>query len=344
MSRPLRIALVAPVAVAVPPPRSGSIEVLTAHLADGLAARGQDVTLFATGDSTTRATLSATFPRGYRVDPAFWPWELCELFNLAHAVERAAEFDVIHCQSEYYPMSLAFERLASRPLLHSVHYVPGPAEVAMWTRYPTARFVAVSETQARRLEGMDVVATIHHGLDPDVFTFRETADDYVLFLGRFTEGKGARQAIDIAAAAGLKLVLAAQANDYYRSAIEPLVDGERVVYAGEVSGAEKVALLGGARALVYPVQAAESFGLVLVEAMMCGTPVAAIDTGAVREVVEDGVTGIVAAALADVPAILPRAMALDRRQVRARAVARFSVARMVDAYLEVYRRLAECRR
>jgi glycosyltransferase involved in cell wall biosynthesis len=340
MSRPLRIALVAPVAVSVPPPRSGSIEVLTAHLADGLTARGQDVTLFATGDSTTRATLSPTFPRGYREDPAFWPWELCELFNLSAAVDRAAEFDVIHCQSEYYPMSLAFEPLASRPLLHCVHYIPGPAEVAMWTRYPAATFVAVSETQARRLEGMTVVATIHHGLDPDVFSFRESPDDYVLFLGRFTEGKGARQAIDIARAAGLRIRLAAQANDYYRTAIEPLVDGDRVVYAGEVSGAEKVALLGGARALVYPVQAAESFGLVLVEAMMCGTPVAALDAGAVREVVEDGVTGIVVPALEDLPAALPQAMALDRRRVRERAVARFGVARMVDAYLAVYRALA----
>lgn len=340
MTARLRVAVVAPVATTVPPPRSGSIELLTAHLTDGLLARGHDVTLFATGDSTTRATLQAAFPRGYRDDAALWPWELCELMNLAAAIERADEFDVIHCQSEYYPMSLAFGRLTRTPVVHTVHYSPAESEVAIWRRYPDQPFIAVSAAQAARLSGLRVVGMVHHGVDTDALPYQAVPGDYLLFLGRFIEGKGVGDAIRIAQRAGLPLHLAAEANDYYREAIAPLVDGTRVVYAGEVTGPAKAALLGGARALLYPVQKAEPFGLVLAEAMACGTPVAALDTGAVRELVDDGVTGGIFATVDALVDGLPGVMALDRAAVRAAAVSRFGLARMVDAYAAIYASLA----
>lgn len=334
---PLRVAQVAPVATSVPPPRSGSIEAMTSHLTEGLVARGHAVTLFATGDSTTRATLHATWPRGYRDDLELWTWELCELMNVAAAVERAGAFDVIHCQSEYFPMSLAFSRLVATPMVHTVHYAPSPEEVALWRRYPDAPFVAISHEQARRLEGLRVVGTVHHAVDTDAFAFTPAPADYLLFLGRFTEGKGVREAIEIAHRSGLRLVLAAEANDYYREVVAPLVDGTRVVYAGEVHGDHKVRLLGGARALLYPLQKAEPFGLVLPEALACGTPVAAIGLGAVREIVEDGITGGVYDTVDALVAGLPDVLALDRVEVRRSAVARFGLARMVDAYVDVYR-------
>jgi glycosyltransferase involved in cell wall biosynthesis len=336
----LRIALVAPVATSVPPPKSGSIETLTALLANGLVARGHEVTLFATGSSSTAASLHATFVRGYREDDSLWPWELCELFNLAAALERAARFDVIHAQSEYAPMSLAFAELATVPLVHTVHYAPDAVEVALWSRYPRAPFIAVSEEQRRRLAGLNVVATVHHAVDTSAFPFRETPEDYLVFLGRFTEGKGVLPAIAIAREAGMRLVLAADPNEYFRETVEPLVDGDRVVFAGELSHGEKAALLGGARALLYPVQADEPFGLVLAEAMACGTPVAALGRGAVPELVDDGVTGGVFQSEEALAAGLPRVLALDRAQVRAAAVSRFGVDRMVDAHVEVYARLA----
>ncbi|MEP7116429.1 MAG: glycosyltransferase family 4 protein [Acidobacteriota bacterium] len=336
MSRRLRIAHVTPVATAVPPPLSGSIETMASLLTEGLVARGHQVTLFAPGTSRTSAELRATFPRGYREEPSMWPWELCEMFNLSRAFESAGTFDLIHCQSEYAPYSLAFGPLVSTPVLHTVHHSPTPDEVAIWRTYPDAPFVALSEQQAQRLTGLDVAAVIPHGLDMSRFVFRAQPEDYLLFLGRFIESKGVVLAIEAARRTGHRLLLAAQENDYYRQVVAPLVDGDRVVYVGEVGHDEKVALVGGARALVYPVQSAEPFGLVLTEALACGTPVAAFDTGAVREVVDDGVTGGVFTSLEALVAGLPQVLALDRAVVRAVAVERFSADRMIDAYVAAY--------
>ncbi|PYR49692.1 MAG: glycosyltransferase family 4 protein [Acidobacteria bacterium] len=342
--QPLRIAHVGPVATTIPPPRSGSVETMTSLLTEGLVARGHDVTLFATGDSRTKAKLHALYQHGYNSDPNMWPWELYEMFNLSAAVERAAAFDVIHYQSRYYPLSLAFGRLSPTPIVQTVHHKPSAQEVALWSGYPDAAFVAISGEQARCLSGLNVVATILHGIDTDRFVYCDQPEDYVLFLGRFAEGKGVRQAIDIARALGLRLLLAAEPNPYYWEHVAPFVDGKQVVYVGEVDFDAKVRLYGGARALLYPVQADEPFGLVLAEAMACGTPVAALDRGAVREIVEDGVTGIVYRDLEQMIDQFDRVLALARHEVRRQAVASFGVDRMVDAYLAVYRRLVEARR
>jgi glycosyltransferase involved in cell wall biosynthesis len=339
IERPLRIAQVAPVATSIPPIKSGSIETMTALLSDGLVSRGHDVTLFATGNSVTTAALHATYPRGYTEDDSLWPWELCELFNVAAAVERAAAFDIIHCQAEYYPMSLAYSRVCSTPLLHTLHHAPSQPEVDLWSRYPEAPFVAVSCYQRLLLNGLDVVATIHHAVDTDVFAFRADPEDYLLFLGRFTPGKGVVDAIEAARRTGMRLVVAAAENEYYREVVAPLVDEQGVAYVGEVDRGTAARLLAGARALIYPVQAAEPFGLVLAEAASCGTPVAALNRGAVPEIVDEGITGGVFETLDALVAGLPRVLSLDRRRVRARAVERFGVDRMVDDYLAVYERL-----
>lgn len=338
---PLRIAQVAPVATTIPPPKSGSVEQMTSLLTEGLVARSHDVTLFATGDSTTSATLSSVFSHGYWHDQQMWPWELYEMLNLAAAVERAREFDIIHYQAAYYPISLAFTRLSPAPIVQTLHHSPSATEVALWARYPEAPFVAISREQARLLSGANVVATVLHSVDTDRFVFREVPDDYLLFLGRFSEGKGVLQAIEVARRAGLRLILAAAEVAYYRETIAPHVDGVNVVYAGEADFAAKVHLYGGARALLYPVQAREPFGLVLAEAMACGTPVIALDRGAVREVVDEGVTGLVVESLDQMVHELPRVFALDRRRVRQHAVSRFGVDRMVDEYLAAYRRIVE---
>jgi glycosyltransferase involved in cell wall biosynthesis len=343
VARALRIAQVAPVAQSVPPAKSGSIETITALLVDGLVTRGHHVTLFATGSSTTSARLHATFDRGYCEDPSIWPWELCELFNLAAAVEQGDAFDVIHYQAEYSPLSLALSRLSAAPLLQTLHHSPTAEEVAFWSRYPHAPFVAVSENQARALDGLAVVAVIPHAIDTAAYEYRARPDDYLLFLGRFSEGKGVLQAVATARRTNMRLILAGAENEYYRDAVEPLVDQDQIVYAGEVGPLEKNMLLGGARALLYPVQSGEPFGLVMAEAMACGTPVAALDRGAVREVVDDGATGCVFDSLDALVEGLPRVLRLDRGRVRARAVERFNADRMIDAYESVYARLAASR-
>lgn len=335
--QPLRIAHVAPMATSVPPPRSGSVQTMTSLLTEGLVARGHDVTLFAPGDSTTAARLHALSPHGYWHDPTMWPWEMYELLNISAAIERAAQFDVIHYEAGYYPMSMAFTRISPTPVSQTIHHAPSEAEVSLWRQYPDAPFIAISAEQARRLSGLNVVAIVPHGIDTDHFAFSATPDDYVLFLGRFTPGKGPVQAIEIARKAGLRLLLAAADEQYYREAVAPHVDGTQVVYVGELDFDAKVRLYGGARALLYPVQSAEPFGLVLAEAMACGTPVAALDRGAVREIVDDGVTGGIFADETAMAAGLDEVMRLDRRRVRERAVERFGVMPMVDGYVRAFR-------
>jgi glycosyltransferase involved in cell wall biosynthesis len=223
--------------------------------------------------------------------------------------------------------------------VQTLHHSPSPAEVALWSRYQEVPFVAVSKEQAQLLTGVNVVGTVLHGIETDRFTFRETPDDYVLFLGRFTEGKGVLPAIEAARRAGILLVLAAADEAYYREKVASLVDGKTVVYHGEADFEAKVKLYGGARALLYPIQAGEPFGLVLAEAMACGTPVAALDRGAVSEIVDEGTTGMIFQNLDELVAGLPRVCALDRQRVHARAVQRFSGARMASEYEAVYRKV-----
>jgi glycosyltransferase involved in cell wall biosynthesis len=341
--RPLRIAHVAPVATSVPPPKSGSVQTMTSLLTEGLVARGHQVTLFAPGDSKTSATLHALYPRGYWHDDTMWPWEMYEMLNIAAAVERARDFDIIHYEASYYPMSLAFTRLSPTPVVQTLHHAPRPSEVALWQRYPEAPFIAISQEQARLLSGLNVAGIVLHSVETDRFTFNDQPDDYLLFLGRFTEGKGVLGAIEIARRVGMRLLLAAAEDAYYREQVAPLVDGRQIVYIGEADFATKVKLYGGARALLYPVQAGEPFGLVMAEAMACGTPVAALDRGAVCEVVDDNITGMVFPDIDQLVTGLNRVLELDRHIVHRRAVEKFGVDRMVDEYVAIYGRIAGVR-
>jgi glycosyltransferase involved in cell wall biosynthesis len=333
----LRIAQIAPIAHPVGPGAGDSIEQLVWLLCEGLVERGHDVTLFATGDSSTSARLASAYPRGYEQDEALWDWRLHESVHAAAAFERAHEFDVIH--SHAYHFAVPFTRLVDTPVVHTNHVDLDPDVLDAYRRYPEAHVVAVSDWQRSTLPGVSVTV-IHHGIDTDAFPFSADAGPYLLFLGRMIADKGPLEAVRIARALPMPLVLAGRGSDYFEAEIRPLIDGEEVRYAGWVGADERAALLRGAGALLLPLTYPEPFGLVMIEAMACGTPVLACSIGAVPEIVEPGLTGWHAPTPAALAERVPAALSLDRARVRARAVERFDCRRMVDRHEALYARLA----
>lgn len=335
----MRIAQIATVGYPVRGDSAGSIETVVWTLAEQLVARGHEVTVVGTADSRTSARLLAVLERGYvSADPPIGDWIGCEWMNLCAAVARAGEFDVLHSHAYLYGLPLT--PLAGRPFVHTTHVLASRDNAEMARRFPAAHVTAISGYQWRAFPQARLLATVHHGLDPDRFPAGERPGGYLCFLGRFVPGKGPTLAIELARRAGLPLLLAGARTPYFTEVVEPRLDPGVARWVGPVHGADKAALLAGAAALVYPVEEPEPFGLVLVEAMLAGTPVAALDRGAVPELVESGVTGYHAPDLAALAARLPEVMALDRRQVRARAEKRFSAARMADDYLVAYGRIA----
>ena len=342
MSDKLRIAQVAPIAGPVTPDYTGSIEQLVWRLTEELVRRGHEVTLFATGDSRTSAALHAVYARGHNDDGDLWNWEFHEILHAAAAFERAGDFDVIHSHTYHY--ALPFTRLVQTPVVHTYHILPDDDVARSYARYPEAQVTAISHYQRRFFKDSADVGVIHHGIDTDAFPFNPArGGGYLLFLGRLIPDKGPVEAIHLARRVGMRLILAGPCDDseeYFHSEVGPLLDGREVEYVGPVSLRERNALLADAAALVYPILAPEPFGLVLIEAMACGTPVAALDLGAVPELVDDGVTGACAPDLDALAGRLPATLALDRARIRRVAVARFDCRRMVDDYVALYQRLA----
>lgn len=335
----LRIAQIAPIANPVGPGTGESIEQLVGLLSDELVRRGHSVTVFATGDSITAAELDALYERGYEHDNELWDWHFHETMNAAHAFERAADFDLIHSHS--YHFALPYTRLVSTPVLHTYHVEVGPDVLDAYRRYPEACLVAISSFQRSTLGDSTRLPMVHHGIDTDSFPLSDRGGDHLVYLGRMIEDKGPHQAVRVARELGMELVLAGPGGDFFDTHVRPLVDGEQVRYIGPVGPAERNDLLAGAAALLYPLVYPEPFGLAMVEAMACGTPVAAVGIGAVPEIVEPGVTGALADSVDGLADAVPRALELDRTRVAARARERFDYRRMVDDYEALYRRLTE---
>jgi glycosyltransferase involved in cell wall biosynthesis len=325
----MRIGLVSTLATRVRQRGSGSIEGLVWLLSRELTALGHEVTVFAVAGSEPCGELVATLPGVYGMDNSPDDWHVCEWVNLCQAVAQSERFDVLH--SHAYLWSLPLEPLARAPLVHTTHICPDADAARLWSMQPGACVTALSHYQWCAYPQFRPAAVIHHGVDATQFTFRPEPEDYVCFLGRFTPGKGPLAAIAAARELGLPLLLAGPRNDYFTRQVEPLVDGRAVRYLGAIGGPERDRLLGGARALLYPIAAPEPFGLVPAEGMMCGTPVAAVRLGAVPEVVEEGATGVSAASAGEFPEAVKQAMELDRRRVRERAEARFSARRILQA-------------
>jgi glycosyltransferase involved in cell wall biosynthesis len=339
----MRIAQIAPLAESVPPKLYGGTERVAAWLIDELVALGHEVSLFASGDSGTRGKLRPVWPRALRLgrprsDPAAAMTALLEA--VAH---HAREFDVIHAHIDWLHLPL-LSRL-DIPFLTTTHGrldLPGLRDVV--GNFPRAAFVSISDNQRLPLNGAKWLGTVYHGLPATMFRPSFQPGSYLAFLGRLTADKGPEQAIRIAKAAGMPLRIAAKLprveRGYFKDRLEPHIDGEQIQLTGEVTDATKEGFLAGATALLFPIDWPEPFGLVMIEAMACGTPVVAFRSGSVPEVIDDGLTGFIVDGEEQAVEAIKRLRELDRRQVRKRFEQRFAAKRMAQDYLEFYRQLA----
>jgi glycosyltransferase involved in cell wall biosynthesis len=343
----MRIALVAPLHESVPPRLYGGTERIVSYLTEGLVELGHEVTLFASGDSHTSARLIPGRERALRLDPRPLKSETAaHLAMLADVRNRADEFDIIHFHLSHFLHFSFFENMPGKTVTTPHGRLDYVDLAPAYERFPRFPLISISRSQRSGLAKANWLATIHHGLPIGLYqpTFEPATDEpYLAFLGRFSRDKRPDRAIDIALRSGLKLKLAAKIGDddraYFHETIEPLIDGNRIDYIGEIAEDEKAEFLGNAAGLLFPIDWPEPFGLAAIEAMACGTPTIAWNCGALPEVIDQGVTGFIVdsrdAAVAAVPALLQ----LDRRKVRAVFDKRFSANRMARDYLNAYARL-----
>ena len=335
----MRIAMLAPIAWRTPPRHYGPWELVTSLLTEALVERGVDVTLFATLDSITAGTLDGVVPAPYNEDPSV-DAKVWEFRHLAHVFEQADRFDIIHNQADF--PAHAFSRLTRTPIVTTIHGFSSDRILPMYLPYrDRVHFVAISA--ADRHPALDYAATIHHGIRVDDFPFDPEGSEDLLFFGRIHPDKGAREAIAAARASGRVLHLYGVVQDeaYYRREVEPANDGRAIRYHGPVGGERRLQALGAARALLHLISFDEPFGLSVVEAMACGTPVIAFNRGSMPELIEHGVTGFLVDTLDEAIRAIERAETIDRARVRQIARDRFSVDRMADAYLDLYRRILD---
>ena len=339
----MRIAQIAPLYEAVPPKLYGGTERVVSFLTEELVALGHEVTLFASGDSVTTAHLIAVWPEALRLDPGIRD-SIAPHMLLMEAVRRhAGEFDVLHFHNEYWPFSL-FSRQRT-PFLTTMHgRLDLPELCATLERFPDVPLVSISDAQRLALPGAHFIGTVLHGLPADLLSPQPAQAGYLAFLGRMSPEKGPERAIRIARACGLPLRMAAKVDKadqaYFDAVIRPLLGEGGAELVGEINDAQKPAFLGGALALLMPIDWPEPFGLVMIEAMACGTPVVATGRGAVPEIIEDGVSGFIVADEAEAVAAVGRLGQLSRATVRARFEARFTARRMAEDYVALYGTLA----
>jgi glycosyltransferase involved in cell wall biosynthesis len=341
-ARPLRIAQVAPLYESVPPKLYGGTERIVSYLTEELIEQGHHVTLFASGDSRTSAELVAPCEQAIRLDDNAPDAAALHVLMLEQLNQHAYDFDIIHFHTEH--IQLPFARRQATPCLVTLHGrldVPGLAE--LYEEFRDVPVVSISNAQREPLPGARWQATVYHGLPANLHCCGLEPEGYLAFLGRIAPEKGVDRAIEIAQRAGVPLKIAAKVDpadqEYFAREIEPRIDGTSVQLVGEINESQKTAFLGKARALLFPIDWPEPFGLVMIESMACGTPSIAFRRGSVPEVIDEGVTGFIVESIDDAVAAVGRTESLDRRRCRQVFENRFSAARMADDYYRIYQEL-----
>ncbi|MGY4799919.1 glycosyltransferase family 4 protein [Teichococcus aerofrigidensis] len=343
----MRIAQIAPLFEAVPPKLYGGTERVVSSLTEELVAMGHDVTLFASGDSVTAARFAAMRGEALRLDPTVKDWVAHYMRMVEQVAQRAGEFDVIHSHIDYFPLGLLDRQRT--PFLTTLHgRLDLPEFKMIYETYGHTPYVSISDHQRLPIPDLNWVRTVLHGMPKDRLTPQPVDQSYFAFLGRVSPEKGLDKAIRIAARAGVTLKVAAKIDSadraYYEREIAPLLGQGHVEFIGEISDCQKPDFLSGAHALLFPIDWPEPFGLVMIEAMACGTPVIAMRRGSVPEVMEDGLTGFIVENEDEAVAAVARIPSLDRGQVRARFEQRFTARRMAEDYVSVYEELIEASR
>jgi len=333
----MRVAMLSSISWRTPPRAYGPWELVTSLLTEALIERQIDVTLFATLDSITKARLDGVCPRGYSEDENLNP-KVWEALHIAHLFERAADFDLIHNQADFMPLS--FSDMVDTPIVTTIHGFSSPSILPIFQRY-NARSAYVAISDADRDPSLTYAATIHHGIPIDEFPFDPAGSDDLLFFGRFHADKGAGEAIRAARAVGRRLVMAGIVQDaeYFAGEVAPFIDERNVDYRGVLGGEDRTRALGSAKAMLHLIGFEEPFGLSVVEAMACGTPVIAYRRGSMPELIDDGVTGFLVDSFDEAVAAIERVGEIDRAACRRAVAERFTVDRMADRYLELYRSL-----
>jgi glycosyltransferase involved in cell wall biosynthesis len=337
----MKIAMLSPLSWRTPPRHYGPWENVVSLLTEQLVAMGEDVTLFATGDSVTRGKLAWVCERPYSEAPSLDP-KVWECLHIAEVFRRADEFDLIHNQFDFLPLS--FSGFTRTPVVTTIHGFSSPAILPVYRKYnKRTYYVAISESD--KCAELDYIATIHHGIDLAQFPYRNRAGDYLLFFGRIHPDKGVHEAIEVAHRTGIRLVIAGIVQDeaYFQEQVEPHIDGSSVEYLGSVGPEKRQEVLGGALALLHLIHFDEPFGLSVVESMACGTPVIAFGRGSMPEIIHDGSTGFLVEDVDAAVQAVGRIETISRRRCRDEVEERFTCRRMADEYLAVYQKILEDR-
>jgi len=335
----MHIAMLSPIAWRTPPQHYGPWENVASLITEGLVSRGHAVTLFATADSQTGGRLHAVCPRGYEEDSSLIP-KVWECLHISELFDHAGEFDIIHNNFDFLPLTYA--GFTTTPVVTTIHGFSSPGILPVYKKYNKKVFY-VSISDSDRSSDLDYIKTIHHGIDIRQFDYQAAPDDVLLFFGRIHEDKGVRQAIEIAGASNKKLIMAGIIQDqvYYERYVSPHIDNEKVVYVGSVGPVERNRLLGSACALLHPIQFDEPFGLSVIESMACGTPVIAFGRGSMPELIENGKNGFLVHNVDEAVETVARIKEIDRATCRRHVERYFTVDRMVEQYVEVYKMILQ---